>query len=310
MGSPVDLFRRVLLAACFAAAVCGAPLIVAQEAQGPPAPAAPAAPPSAPSGEAAAPPAASSQVALSDAEMERFLTKARIVKTKSAPKGVTNSVRATLSDGTMSHDAHIQTIDEYKREFRTAMAVEFDFRDSWQFNIAAYKLDRLLGLNMVPVSVPGRYRSAPAAITWWVDDVAMDEGGRLKQKAEAPEEKKRYWNQQTYMMRLFDQLIYNTDRNLGNMLIGKDWRLWAIDHTRAFRKHTTLKSPAYVSRCDREVFQRLKALDRDLLKRELGKYLDDGQIKGILARRDAIVQRLEGLGPSVLFESLIPADIQ
>ena len=291
MGSPVDLTRRIVLVVCFAAALCGAPLIIAQEAQAPA-------------------PAASSAVSLSDAEMERFLTKARIVKTKSAPKGVTNSVRATLSDGTMTHDAHIQTIDEYKREFRTAMAVEFDFRDSWQFNIAAYKLDRLLGLGLVPVSVAGRYRSAPAAITWWVDDVVMDEGGRLKQKAEAPEEKKRYWNQQTYMIRLFDQLIYNTDRNLGNMLIGKDWRLWAIDHTRAFRKHTTLKSPNYVSRCDREVFQRLKALDQDLLKRELGKYLDDGQIKGILARRDAIVQRLEGLGPSVLFESLIPADIQ
>lgn len=309
MGSLVDLTRRVVLVVCFAAAVCGAPLFATLEPQGP-APVGPVAPPAQPSAEPAPPPATSSAVALSDAEMERFLTKARIVKTKSAPKGVTNSVRATLSDGTMTHDAHIQTIDEYKREFRTAMAVEFDFRDSWQFNIAAYKLDRLLGLNMVPVSVPGRYRSAPAAITWWVDDVAMDEGGRLKQKAEAPDEKKRYWNQQTYMIRLFDQLIYNTDRNLGNMLIGKDWRLWAIDHTRAFRKHTTLKSPNYVSRCDREVFQRLKALDHAMLKRELGKFLDDGQIKGILARRDAIVQRLEGLGPNVLFESLIPADIQ
>ncbi len=107
------------------------------------------------------------------------------------------------------------------------------------------------------------------------------------------------------MIRLFDQLIYNTDRNLGNLLIGKDWRLWAIDHTRAFRKHTTLKSPDYVSRCDREVFQRLKALDQDLLKRELGNYLDNGQIKALLTRRDAIVQLLEGLGPSGLFESLI-----
>jgi hypothetical protein len=239
---------------------------------------------------------------LTDAEMERFLKEAKIVKTKSAGKGVTNSTQATLSDGRMTHDAHIQIIDEYKREFRTQQGVEFDFRDSWMFNIAAYKLDRLIGLNMVPVSVQGNYRSNRAAFTWWIDDVMMDEGGRLKKKLEAPEDKTRVWNQQIYMMRIFDNLIYNTDRNLGNQMISTDWRLWPIDHTRAFRKQTSLKTPTHVSRCDREVFQRLKTLDRDLLKRELGAFLDDGQIKSILARRDLIVTKLESIGPSALFD--------
>jgi hypothetical protein len=238
----------------------------------------------------------------SDAEMERFLKQAKVVKTKAASKGVTNSTQATLSDGRLTHDAHIQIIDEYKREFRSQQGVEFDFRDSWTFNIAAYKLDRLIGLNMIPVSVAGSYRSNRGAFTWWVDDVMMDEGGRLKKKLEPPEDKVRYWNQQIYMMRLFDQLIYNTDRNLGNMLIGNDWRLWPIDHTRAFRKHTTLKTPAQITRCDRAVFERMKTLDRDQLKRDLGAYLDDGQIKAILARRDAIVSKLESIGPSAFFE--------
>jgi hypothetical protein len=247
-------------------------------------------------------PAQSVPSLLSDAEMERFLKEAKILKTKSASKGVTNSTQATLSDGRMTHDAHIQIIDEYKREFRTNAGVEFDFRDSWMFNVAAYKLDRLIGLNMVPVSVPGNYRSNRAAYSWWVDDVMMDEGGRLKKKLEAPEDKARVWNQQIYMMRIFDQLIYNTDRNLGNMLISTEWRLWPIDHTRAFRKQTALRTPTLVSRCDRAVLQRLKTLDRDLLKRELGAYLDDGQIKGILARRDLIVTTLESKGPSALFD--------
>jgi hypothetical protein len=242
---------------------------------------------------------------LTDAEMERFLKEAKIVKTKSASKGVTNSTQATLSDGRLTHDAHIQIVDEYKREFRTQMGVEFDFRDSWMFNIAAYKLDRLIGLNMVPVSVQGNYRSNRAAFTWWIDEVMMDEGGRLKKKLEAPEDKIRTWNQQTYMMRLFDNLIYNTDRNLGNQMISTDWRLWPIDHTRAFRKQTTLKTPAHIMRCDRVVFERLKTLTRDILKRELGTFLDDGQIKGILARRDAIVAKLESIGPSALFDRAV-----
>jgi hypothetical protein len=128
----------------------------------------------------------------------------------------------------------------------------------------------------------------------------MDEGDRLKNKTAPPDSVS--WNQQMQMVRLFDQLIYNVDRNMGNLLITNDWRVWAIDHTRAFRTHDQLKTPNNVSRCDRQVFQRLKDLNSDTLKRELGRYLDTWQIRALLARRDAIVQRIESLGSSALFD--------
>ena len=108
------------------------------------------------------------------------------------------------------------------------------------------------------------------------------------------------------MMRLFDQLISNVDRNMGNILYTKDWRLWPIDHTRSFRKNTELKTPSHITRCDRRVFEGLKALDLPTLKREVGKWLDDGQLKSLLARRDQIVKKLEALGPSALFDSTAP----
>jgi hypothetical protein len=254
------------------------------------------------SASAAPAPASAAATALADDDIERFLKEAKVTKTKGTPKGVTNSMRATMSGGTLVHDAHIQTVDEYKREFRSALGVEFDFRDSYLFNVAAYKLDRMLGLNLVPVSIRSSYRSTPAAFTWWVDDVMMDEGDRLKKKANPPPDKAQYWNHQISTMRLFDQLIYNTDRNVGNILITADWRLWAIDHTRAFRKLTSLKNPNHVARCDRTVYERLKALTLDGLKRELRDYLDEGQIKGILARRDLIVKKLDSLGPAALFD--------
>ena len=103
-----------------------------------------------------------------DAEIESFLRQAKVGKTRGTGKGVTDSIRATMSDGRLTHDAHIQTIDEYKREFRTQKGTELDFRDSWMFNVAAYKLDRLLGLNMVPVSVAGNtVRSPPPSRGGW-----------------------------------------------------------------------------------------------------------------------------------------------
>jgi len=238
--------------------------------------------------------------ALTDAQIEQFLLKAEVIKTKSTSKGVTGSLQATLSDGTMTHYAHIQSIDESKREFQSTSGTEFNFRDSWTFNVAGYKLDRMMGLNMVPVSVSRRFRSKPSAFTWWVDDVLMDEGDRLKKKIQPPDSK--LWNEQMQLVRLFDQLIYNVDRNMGNLVITKDWRVWAIDHTRAFRTHDTLKSPESISRCDRRVLAQLKQLDKDSLKREMGPFLDEWQIRSLLARRDAIVAKLEKSGDAVLFD--------
>ena len=238
--------------------------------------------------------------ALSDKQIEEFLLHAKVLKTRSAKKGITGSLRATLSDGTLTHDAQIQTVDEYQKQFVGATGTEFDFRDSWTFNVAGYQIDRLIGMNMVPVSVARRWSYSDAAYTWWLDDVMMDEEGRRKTKEEPPNVEK--WNQQMQMVRVFDQLIANIDRNLGNLMITKDWRLWPIDHTRAFRTNHELKTPANVTRADRTVIARMKALDKDTVKRAAGKYLTTFQIDAILARRDAILKRFEGLGPSALFD--------
>ncbi len=170
-----------------------------------------------------------------DAQIEEFLSKAKIVRTKGIPKGVTNSIRATLSDGVVEHDAHIQQVDERKQSGPAAQGSELNFRDSWAFNVAAYRLDRLIGLKLVPVSVSRDYKSKSSAFTWWIDGVMMDEGERLKKNLQPPSPAK--WNEYMQLIRIFDQLIYNVDRNMGNLIITKDWHVWAIDHTRAFRLH-------------------------------------------------------------------------
>lgn len=246
---------------------------------------------------------------LTDAQMEDFLLHAKVIKTRSAKKGVTGSIRATLTDGTLTHDAHVQDIDEHQQQFTgSGGTTEFDFRDSWSFNVAGYKVDRLIGMNMVPPSVERRWNYKDAAFTWWLDDVMMDEEERLARKkgkdqtkeSEPPDSE--VWNQQMQVVRVFDQLIANIDRNLGNLIITKDWRVWPIDHTRAFRTNKEPKAIDNVTRCDRGVFERMKALDKDALTKATGKYLTTYQIGAILARRDAIVKRLEGLGPSALFD--------
>ncbi len=236
-------------------------------------------------------------------QKEEFLKTAKVVNTREAAKGITLTLRATLSDGKITHDASIQTIDERKPRFDGLMGTEYNFRDSYKFNIAAYRLGLLLGLrSMIPPSVDRKYNGKPASFTWWVDDVLGDEGARLGKKITPPSSDT--WARQFHIESVFDQLIYNMDRNQGNTLYDKSWRLWMIDHSRAFRLSTALQNEKALERCDRVLLEKLKQLDEQTVKAELGQWLEQGEIKGLLARRDRIVARFEKLGPAALYDWL------
>jgi hypothetical protein len=236
----------------------------------------------------------------SEEEQEVFLKKARVVRTRGSGKGVTNTIRATLSDGTITHDAQIQTIDESMQVFKGNQGVEFNFKDSWRYNVAAYRLNRILQLGRVPVSIERSHNGKSGAFTWWIDDVLMDEGERIKTRAQVPDTED--WNRQMWHVRIFDQLIYNVDRNLGNLVIDKTWRVWMIDHSRAFRLMEELKAPKDLRKIERNALERLKTIDRATLDKAVGNYLTGDEKRRLLQRRDAIVNLFESAGPDAIYE--------
>ena len=205
--------------------------------------------------------AAAAPVTLTPAQMEEFLLHAKIVSTRDAGDGVTNSRRATLSDDMLTHDAHIQIVDQSRAIFRPPTGPpEINFKDSYRYNVAAYRLAVLLELDNVPMSVErivdtNRFGRKRAAVTWWIDDVMMDERARRKTAARGPDPARTAM--QTDIRRVFDELIANRDRNLGNLLWTTDWKMWMIDHTRAFRLGTVLQRPALLLRIERSLLENL-----------------------------------------------------
>jgi len=105
-----------------------------------------------------------------------------------------------------------------------------------------------------------------------------------------------------YVVRVFDQLIFNTDRNLTNLLIDKNWHIWMIDHSRSFRMRHDLRNTKNLVKCDRNLLAKMKTLDQATLKKELSPDVNSEEIKGLLARRDLIVKFFESKGPSVLYD--------
>jgi len=234
---------------------------------------------------------------LTSEQKEEFLTKAKITKSKEANKGTTGTLRITLSDGKLTHDASVQTIDDYQQFFLN----EIGFKDTYKFDIAGWKLARLLGIDdMVPPSVRRTYQGKTASFTWWVDNVMMDEVERRAKNIQPPNPEA--WNQENNVMQVFDQLIYNMDRNQTNMLIDQGWHLWLIDHSRAFRIHKSLKDPSVLKGIDRGMLAKMKTLDEATLTKEFQRELTKDEIRGLLARRDLIVELFEAKGESALFD--------
>jgi hypothetical protein len=217
-----------------------------------------------------------------------------VVRSRQLNTGVTSPWRLTLSDGVVTHDAAFQSVDERKTQADFGpRGVEFNFVDSHHFNLAAYTIAGLLGLDtMMPVTVHRSWNGKDGTITWWIDD-AFDERTRRKENREAPN--KIAWAHQMHRMRVFAALVGDTDRNMGNILITQDWKLWMIDFTRAFRLHKELKYPQDLSLIDRGVLAGLRALDLTALKAATAHCLSPYEAEALIKRRDLLVAHFDAL---------------
>ena len=220
-------------------------------------------------------------------EFETYLRTAKIEKVGDIPVGVTRPQRAFLEAG--------GPIASFAwKPIRPGM--QNGYFESYKSEIAAYELDKLLGLNMVPVAVERRVNNELGAAIMWVEGVRSWESVQ-------PLPKPATWGFQLARMKMFDDLISNSDRNKGNLIVDADWHIFLIDHSRAFV--ADVKLPQELQNIDRKLWDKMLALDAATLKTSLGAYLDGRQIQALLKRRDLMKKKIDALvakrGDSVFF---------
>lgn len=225
-----------------------------------------------------------------DAEIEEFLRTAEIVEVKKLGVGVTNPLKLTLRLGEVERNAVFKAVDTFGDSVSIA---EINTSDRYAHDIAAYRLDRLIGLNMVPVTIERSVEGKTGSVQQWIPET-FDEGDRIEEGMQPPdlEEFERLVNR----MRIFDTLIYNTDRNKGNILYERDgWLVHLIDHSRAFRLNTG-RPPQLeqaMIRRDSQLEKGLVALEKDELKQAVGRLLHQAQINAVMKRRKQLLKAWE-----------------
>ena len=229
-------------------------------------------------------------------EVEQFLRRARFAAREPLGSGVTASLKVTLEQDGRKEFAVLKIIDQRRpgAQLNANREIEIDFQDSWRTEVAAYELDKLLGLGMVPATIErmSPYDSLPGSLQLWVE-ASMSEAKR-RQNAVIPPSADR-WASQLVAMNVFDALIYNTDRHPDNLLITDTFDVRLIDHSRSFRPNAELRNKEDLLRFPRTLVEKIEQLDRQAVEKHLGDYLSLTQIEGLMKRRQLLLDLIKEL---------------
>ncbi len=208
-----------------------------------------------------------------EAEIERLLSTASVDRLESVPIGVTKPQRGYLPPGSLVERFAWKALPPQRRG---------GFMESYKAEIAAYQLDRLLDLGMVPPVVERTLDGKVGAAVLWIEHTTP------WNKEKPPVGPEPRWSKQISRMKLFDQLIANIDRNQGNLMYDADWHLFLIDHSRAFTTRLSPEGIAPINTVDRALWVKIEAMTSADIDRVLGPWLDADARKALLARRDRL----------------------
>jgi hypothetical protein len=236
---------------------------------------------------------------LQSPRVERALATARVVDAPRPLRDVATPIPATLSAGGVLFRATWLSVDSRRAGLRN-MASTVD--ETYRGECAAYQIDRLLRLGMVPATVQRVISGARGALSIDVDR-AMTEAERAATGRLPPDPEE--WDRQVLAVRFFDNLIANADRQPETILITADWRIRLVGHTRAFRDTSELIAPEALTRFSRALLDAARHLNERTLRRRLDGYVSIWQIRALLERRDRLVALARDLaakrGPGVVY---------
>jgi len=240
--------------------------------------------------------------------LRRFLREAEILQSEKIPVGVTEPRKVLLEKDGVQLFAIFRDVDVRKKRHKENGVFRLDYRDCGVFEVASYRLSRILGLHNVPPTVLRTVNGKKGSLQAWVEN-AMTENDRKERGLPPPNAQD--WVKQFQSLWIFDDLIFNDDRNMGNILIDANWKIWMIDATRAFRTISELKHPELVRRCDPDLWEKLLALDPERVNEALAGVLEDTQISSLLARHRLLIEHIRKLvedrGEEFVFYGASPA---
>ena len=217
-----------------------------------------------------------------EAQIEAFLKVAEVVRLEPIGIGVTSPNWMYLAPGGLFERGVCKHLPP---------GIYGGFYESYKAEIAAYELDKLLGLQMVPPTVEKRVEGDLVMASMEVTNAPTV--SKLGGFPTPPTSPACVWTIQLIRAKMFDNLINNRDPNEGNWMVDPAWNIILIDHSRTLTRGTKMQHS--LGQIDRDLWERMQELDEASLTAALGEWLGNGEIRSILERRDVMAAEIAKL---------------
>jgi hypothetical protein len=222
-------------------------------------------------------------------EIVHFLNTAQVVSSKQIGQGVTGARKVLLEKEGLRVNAVFRDV-RISEDRTLPSGTQVPFRDNYIFECAAYELSRLLGLDNIPPTVEREIQGQEGSLQLWIEGAVTETDRRDQDYTLLDEES---LSQQWQVMLVFDNLIFNDDRNRGNYLYDPMGKMWMVDHTRSFRTDEELPYPSGILYSERRLWEGLQKLESSVMRTHLQRYLGPSELESLIKRKDRLVEYIQ-----------------
>lgn len=221
-------------------------------------------------------------------ELENYLKTAKIVSKRRAGGRGENWI-ISLDDGKTARYGFFKLLNQERPALIT---------DSYKYGIAAYELDKLLDLNLVPPVVEREIEGRKGSLQIFIEG-ALNESVRRMKNIKPPEPEK--FNNTLEDLSVFENLTYSPsfcgERELDDILIiyKNDWKVWRVDFSEAFAPSPELIPGCEITACSKKLCQNLIKLEDKVIKAKLKHYLNDEEMSMLLKRKKLVIEKIKKL---------------
>ena len=226
---------------------------------------------------------------LKQIELEDYLRKAEICPDKTRAGRRTEAWVLCLTDGKIERRGFFRLTDRRRPH---------PLPDSYKYDIAAYELDKLLNLNIIPPTVEREIEGRKGSLALLIEGIITEEI-RINRNIEPPDLES--FKNSLADLTVFENLTYSDSycgkRDLGDILIMRkeDWKIWRVDFSEAFAPFLGLIPECQITHCSKKLYQSILKLNDDEVKAKLSLYLNDEEISALLERKKIIIEKIQKL---------------
>jgi hypothetical protein len=217
--------------------------------------------------------------------MEKVLREAKVETiNKEWLGGRTGPWLITLADGPVKTRAVFRHVDR-RRPHPTP--------DSFKYDLAAYGLTKLLGIELIPPVVERTIQGQEGSLQLFLEN-CVREKDRKRKKMEPPDPAA--FSKALEVTKVLENLTYDECQDTDDLYVHREnWRVCRVDFSEAFAPVPELLPGCGFSQCSRNLYEGLLNLDEDTVRLALGGYLSQEEIGSLLIRKGLIIEKIKTL---------------